>query len=161
MAEMNQVTAIIQNELSRLRRFAYSLTSNKADADDLVQNLAVKLLKTGIPADVKPIPWMLTICKNLWIDEIRSREVRMRPSINKKLADDEAYDSNDQSIHVDANRVLNAVADLPENHKLALSLVAIEGLSYAEAADVLEVPIGTIMSRVARARSTLAKQFEM
>ncbi len=159
MVEVAHVSTVIQKELSRLRRFSYSLTGDKADADDLVQNVVVKLLKSGIPDHVKPVPWMLTICKNLWIDEIRSREVRMKAANDERLAANEEGREDAQSHQLETQRVLEAVSALPDNHRLALSLVAVEGMSYAEAAAILDVPIGTIMSRVARARTNLVKMF--
>ncbi len=67
---------------------------------------------------------------------------------------------DEQEQVINTERVLNAVAALPDNHRLPLSLVALEGLSYAEAAEVLDIPIGTIMSRVARARGKLALIFK-
>lgn len=157
---VDKVRTVIQQELTRLRRFAYSLTGNKADADDLVQNLAVRLLKTGLPEDVDPVPWMLRICKNLWIDELRSREVRMKATNNDQLQTPSLTDGERSSRYqVDAGKVLKAMTSLSDNQRIALSLVAIEGMSYAQVAEILEVPIGTIMSRVARARDNLAKRF--
>ena len=97
---------------------------------------------------------------NLWIDELRSREVRL------KAANDEVLESNEMvnddkytQLYLDTQKVLHVMNELPENQRLALSLVAVENMSYAEAAEVLDVPIGTIMSRVARARVSLMKRF--
>ena len=66
----------IKTLLPMLRRFAYSLTGSKADADDVVQITIEKLLVKGIPDDVEPAKWAFKICRNVWIDEYRSRKVR-------------------------------------------------------------------------------------
>lgn len=156
---MSSPREVLKKELKRLRKFAYSLTGNQPDADDLVHDLAVKVLEKGLPESVNPVPWLLTLCKNLWIDQLRHREVRAR--------------SQDPDSHVEVNqmspeaelhllhteRVLRGLKHLPEHQRLALSLVAIEGMSYAETAKVLDVPIGTVMSRVARAREILLEKF--
>lgn len=148
---------VILQELPRLRRFAYALTSSKADADDLVQNTVVRLLKAGLPENVAPIPWMMRVCKNLWIDELRSRSVRMKAADQIERDHEQQDDAGSRQLqgNLDLQRVNQAMASLSDEHRMTLSLIAIEGMSYAEAAEVLGVPIGTIMSRLARARKQL------
>ena len=159
--QVDEIRAVILRELPRLRRFAFSLTGCKADADDLLQDVVVRVLKVGLPAAADPVPWLLRVCKNLWIDEIRSRNVRLRAADKIKL-DTDVESDGEQLIHnrLNMERVMQAMATLSENQRVALSLVAVDGASYAEAADVLEVPIGTIMSRVARARENLNRYFQ-
>lgn len=157
---MGRLQTLLVQETPRLRRFAYSLTGSKADADDLVQNLVVRLLKAGLPDDVPPVPWMLRICKNLWIDEVRSREVRTRATTVEQLNMNHATADNETELHIDTEKVLNAMEQLPDNQRIAISLVAVESLSYADAAEVMGVPVGTIMSRVARARAKLMQEFD-
>ena len=65
-------------ELGGLRRFCYSLTGNPADADDLLQITVERLLEKGMPEDAHPAKWAYRVCKNAWIDELRSRDVRQR-----------------------------------------------------------------------------------
>ncbi|AQA19384.1 RNA polymerase subunit sigma-70 [Halioglobus japonicus] len=142
-------------ELGGLRRFCYSLTGNAADADDLLQGTVEKLLSKGIPEDAHTAKWSYRVCKNVWIDELRSREVRQRyPSIA-----DEEEDARSTEAVAEGEQALDAVSraleQLPEDQRLALTLVTVEGKSYAEAAEILEVPVGTIMSRIARARKNL------
>lgn len=158
---MDRIQTVLKRELKRLRRFAYALTGSEADADDLVHDLVVKVLEKGLPDMSDPMPWMITLCKNLWIDELRYREVRMR---NVKSDADENLPEGDISVpdistSVHCDRVVKGLQSLPEGQRAALSLVTIEGMSYAEAAKVLDVPIGTIMSRVARARALLLELF--
>lgn len=147
-------------ELSGLKRFCLSLTGSSADADDLLQGTVERLLERGIPDDAHTARWAYRVCKNLWIDELRSREVRTRyaHSLGQtgealELASPSA--ETQSSAERDLAAVNRALMDIPEEQRMALTLVAIEGKSYAEAAEILEVPIGTIMSRIARARKQL------
>ncbi len=147
-------------ELGGLRRFCYSLTGSAADADDLLQATVEKLLQKGMPEDAHPARWSYRVCKNVWIDEIRSREVRQRYSHTAADAEDESLSAEAVA---DGEREMAAVAraldQLADEQRLALTLVAIEGKSYAEAAEILDVPVGTIMSRIARARKNLLKHY--
>ena len=78
MLNKTQLKALLVKELPRLRRFSYGLTGNKSDADDLVQNLVEKMLRKGMSKDIPALPWFFKICKNLWIDEIRSNQNRKK-----------------------------------------------------------------------------------
>ena len=137
-------------ELGGLRKFCVSLTGTVADGDDLLQATVERVLQKGMPADAHVAKWAYRVCKNAWIDEIRSRDVRQR---YPQLVTDEDNDS--PSAEQSASAALDA---LPPEQRLALTLVAIEGKTYAEAAEILEVPVGTIMSRIARARRQLVEQ---
>lgn len=101
--------------------------------------------------------WMFGIMKNAWIDEVRSRGRR-----NRIFASEDAGDNASQNVidsaaeaHIHALSVQDAMARLPDEQRLAVGLVLVEGLSYKEAAQILEVPIGTLTSRLARGRSAL------
>ena len=148
-------------ELGGLRKFCFSLTGSAADADDLLQTTVEKVLEKGMPEDAHAARWAYRICKNAWIDELRSRGVRHRyPQVAG-----EQYDSAPSAEQVASGErqmaaVSSALDQLPVEQRLALTLVAIEGKTYAEAAQVLEVPVGTIMSRIARARRKLVKIYE-
>jgi len=143
-------------ELSGIRGFCYSLTGNHADADDLLQITVERVLEKGMPADAHAAKWAYRVCKNAWIDEIRSRDVRQK---YPQLVEGESEVARSAEHMAGSEQELNAVAaaldKLPDEQRLALSLVAIDGKTYAEAAEILEVPIGTIMSRIARARRHL------
>lgn len=156
---MGSTQEILQKEIGRLRRFAYSITGNMADADDLVHDVVVKALEKGLPEGRDPVPWLITLCKNIWIDQLRYREVRMRREHEEELPTAMTKVSEQEdAIHME--RVLISLQTLPENQRLTLSLVAIEGMSYAETAEFLGVPIGTIMSRIARAREAMLNNFD-
>lgn len=156
---MKRTRTLIIKELGRLRRFAYSLTGSKADADDLLQNVVVRLLENPIPNDVNPVPWMLRISKNIWIDETRHRAVRDRhfDSQSQDFEYEGVSSGASIQIKIDSERAVQQLTRLPEGQRLALSLVAIEGLSYAEVSSILDIPLGTVMSRVARARASMLR----
>lgn len=140
-----------------IRRFAYALTGTRADADDLLQATVVRLLERGAPDGADTRKWAFRVCKNMWIDEIRARRVRREAAKSVDLQPEAAFDGERTAIGAVAlAEAERAMAKLPEEQRAALSLVAIEGLTYAEAAEALQTPIGTIMSRISRARAALA-----
>ena len=150
-----QLKTLLINELPRMRRFAYSLTGNKSDADDLVQSLVEKLLRKGIKKDIPEIPWFLKVCKNLWIDETRANQSRRKlaeSTAQEPITVNEAGPENDQMA-----QILKAMEQLNDEQRQLVGLVIVEGFSYAEAARTLDIPVGTVMSRVARARAKLAQ----
>ncbi|SFR51402.1 RNA polymerase sigma-70 factor, ECF subfamily [Pseudidiomarina maritima] len=148
----------ISSILPALRRFALSLCGNVADADDLLQTTVERLLTRSVPEDAELIAWAFKVCRNAWIDEHRARKVRENAVHHEQLQESSSTDDA-QRIHaqLELHQVDAALEQLPNEQREAIALVAIQGLSYREAADILEVPTGTIMSRLARARSKLAE----
>lgn len=145
-------------ELGKLRKFCLSLTGSGADADDLVQMTVERVLDKGMPADAHVAKWAYRVCKNAWIDEIRSRDVRHK--YPHQVAVEDAVAPSAEHLaggEQEMNAVAEALGMLPEDQRLALTLVAVDGKTYAEAAQILEVPVGTIMSRIARARKYLVE----
>lgn len=143
--------------LPRLRRFARTLARNIHDADDLVQ-LAVERALTRLDQwqpGTRLDSWMFGILKNAWIDEMRSRQRRNRVLAPEELGEHVADSASEA--HIERLSLESALAQLPEEQRLAVALVLVEGLAYKEAAAVLEVPIGTVTSRLARGRETLEK----
>jgi RNA polymerase sigma-70 factor (ECF subfamily) len=153
--------------LPRLRRFACTLTHHAHDADDLAQIAIERALTRAAQwrppaADAAPEQveaavrsWMFGIVKNAWIDNLRSRK-RERAVI--RGGDDGIEDVPDHTNAAAEDRlsIVAAMQRLPEEQRLAVSLVLVEGLSYQEAADVAEVPVGTLTSRLSRGREALA-----
>ncbi len=141
--------------LPRLRRFARNLTRNPHDADDVLQ-IAIERAITRADQrqpDARLDGWMFKIVRNAWIDEVRSRGRR-----DKMFAPEEAGEHIGRDVieqEVTLMTVQAAMLRLPEEQRMAVSLVLIEGLPYKEAAEVLEVPIGTLTSRLARGREAL------
>ncbi|MES2606763.1 MAG: sigma-70 family RNA polymerase sigma factor [Pseudomonadota bacterium] len=151
------------NLLPALRRFACSLTNSVADADDLLQNTVERLLNKGVPDDVELAKWAFTVCRNLWIDECRSRKVRSSvewdPDQHDALLTTEG--EKDMVLKIEIDQIGQAMQQLPEEQHLVLSMVAVQGLSYKEVAAALKLPIGTVMSRLARARVKLAELLKL
>ena len=143
--------------LPNIRRFALSLSANMADADDLLQLTVERLLSRGLPSDAPLLPYSMTVCRNIWIDELRSRRVRLATVDSENLDADDLPAGELQAINELRLREVQAELNkLPEEHRAVLELVTVEQFSYKEAADILDVPIGTVMSRLARARAALA-----
>jgi RNA polymerase sigma-70 factor, ECF subfamily len=141
--------------LPRLRRFARNLVRNPHDADDVVQVAVERALLRADQwrRDARLDSWMFKIVRNAWIDEVRSRGRRDKIFLAEEAGENvgtEPIESEMTSMSVHA-----AMARLPEDQRTAVSLVLVEGLPYKEAAEVLEVPIGTLTSRLARGREAL------
>lgn len=143
--------------LPSLRRFAYSLTGSMPDADDLLQSTVERLLKRDRPADVDLTKWAFRVCRNAWIDECRARKVRRDATEQPELTEGQIVNGEHHTIQqIEWNRVDAAMARLPQDQRQIISLVAIQGLSYKVVAEILDVPKGTVMSRLARARAALS-----
>ncbi len=142
--------------LPNIRRFAMSLTGSLADADDLLQSTVERLLTRGVPDDAGMLQWGLRVCKNLWIDELRSQKVRRDASTEPAVVGEQVVDGERQ-LHgeMTLQEVQDVLHSMSDEHRSVLELVAVEGFSYKEAAAALDVPVGTVMSRLARARATL------
>ncbi|MBX7532041.1 sigma-70 family RNA polymerase sigma factor [Qipengyuania sp. 1XM1-15A] len=141
--------------LTPLRRYCHSLTGNAYDADDLLHDTVERLLTRGAPVDADTLRWALRVCRNRWVDEVRSRRVRAAGNIDD-MPDAVAVDGEMEGrmALVDAEA---AIARLPQEFREVLMLVTVEGMKYREAADLIGVPVGTVMSRLARARKALVE----
>lgn len=159
MDEFNQKLISL---LPRLRRFALSLTKTSDAADDLVQTTYQKAIGAkerfvqSPDKDQNIDAWMFKIMRNAWLDELRSRKLTTdidQPDL--QLIDHTSTGKAEHQIML--QQTLDAIAGLPDDQREVIALVCIDGLSYKEAADITNTPIGTIMSRLARARKKLAK----
>lgn len=145
----------------RLRRFALALAGNQADADDLVQSAVEKALcKLGdFHEGTRMDSWLFKITQNLWIDAQRAQRRRgMHVTLESTMhlsGEDGRKIVEDRAMIADA---LAAIAALPDEQRLVVAYVLVEGFSYKDAAQNLGIPIGTVMSRLSRARETLATQ---
>ena len=160
---MSQLTAnqkaVLMNELTGLKRFSASLTGDRDDADDLLQLTVERVLERGMPTDAHAGKWAYRVCRNLWLDELRAREVRSRFAKAEVVSNSDLGVSDAGGLErLEFERVDQAINTLSEEQRTVLLLVAVEGRSYAEVAEVLDIPIGTVMSRVARARRSLAEK---
>lgn len=145
--------------IPRLRRFALTLTRSQVDAEDLAQSTLERALgclqqwEPGTRLD----SWLYRIAQNLWIDQRRA--TRLRGSTEgadaaMQVTGEDGREVNERQLMV--RDAIRALASLPPEQQTVLALVSIEGLTYGEAAKMLNVPIGTIMSRLARARRAVA-----
>jgi len=153
-------------EIEVMLRVARSLTRNRADAEDLVQDTLVRAYKAIERFDGRfPRAWLLTILRNTNINRNRRRrpELLRDPDtqLERVVAEPEEADAlrPDRFIDFELDAALeDALATLSEPFSQVVELVDIDGLAYAEAAEVLDVPIGTVMSRLHRARKKLRDQ---
>jgi RNA polymerase sigma-70 factor (ECF subfamily) len=145
--------------LPRLRRFAYALTGNTEQGDDLVQDACLRALsrvdlwQPGTRLD----SWMYRIAQNIWLDRLRANKVRGEvvdiDAMAAGMAGPDGRVVAESELTLQA--VVAAMGRLPAEQRTMVALVCIEGASYKEAAEIAGVPVGTVMSRLARARRTL------
>lgn len=144
--------------LPRMRRFARGLARDPDRADDLVQEACeralMRLNQFGVGTRLDS--WLYRIIYTRWIDRLRRGKTRSAHLTVLKSGDDQVAPSGAAERPLETAMDLKAaLAALPEDHRAAILLVGVEGYSYSEAAAVMDVPVGTMASRVARARSTL------
>jgi len=148
--------------LPRLRRFARGLSGSISDADDLVQAACERALarQHQFEEGTRFDSWMFRIVQTIWIDQVRSRDVRKEDGdiAQDRLGSDEPVRRAEARLALD--EVRRALDCLPPDQRTALLLVTVEGLSYKEAAETVQVPVGTIMSRLSRARIALQLHLE-
>ncbi len=150
--------------LPRLRRFAYSLSGSMDEAEDLLQSACEKALSRldQFEPGTRLDSWMFQIIRTVWIDRIRYRKRRPADG-DPDAVDNAAFDARTHEqleARMDLDIIREEIAKLPEEQRAVLGLVTVDGLSYQEAANTLGVPIGTIMSRLARARRKLAEAID-
>jgi RNA polymerase sigma factor (sigma-70 family) len=159
---MQDMMRLVEPLIPQLRRYARSMLRNQTEADDLVQDCLLRIIDRWHQkrADGDARSWAFTILHNLTINYLRQK-ARRGPHMN---LDDVAeaiftYPASQEAglTHRDLQKSLAA---LPEEQRSVLLLVTVEDLSYAEAAKVLGIPIGTVMSRLSRARERLMKMME-
>jgi RNA polymerase sigma-70 factor (ECF subfamily) len=159
---MDDVLRHIEQEIPRLRRYARYLRREPDHADDLVQEClsrAIAKIETWQPG-TNLRAWLFVILRNCHINEIR-REQRVVSLEDETPASEPALTvPGSQETRVALAEVRRAYLSLSEEHREVLLLVAIEGLQYEEAAEILEVPLGTVRSRLSRARQALRQALD-
>ncbi|AVL54863.1 RNA polymerase sigma factor [Roseobacter denitrificans] len=151
------VSAGLPDLFPRLWRFCMVLTKATDRADDLAQKTCERALanaeKFNVGTDLDR--WLFTIARRIWLNDIRADKV----CLGAGVVPVEEIDVPNNNPHVDVNilagEVLNIVQALPEGQRVTIFLVYVEGYSYREAAEMLDIPIGTVMSRLAGARKTI------
>ncbi|AWN41049.1 sigma-70 family RNA polymerase sigma factor [Methylobacterium durans] len=139
-----------------LRRYARALTRDTLRADDLVHDTLVRALESQ--ATLRPSTnlrtWMMTVLHNVFIDDQRRKRVEARHAdVLVQMSDEVALPAQEGQVRL--AQIREAFQTLPEEQRAALHLVTIEGMAYADAAAVLGIPIGTLMSRLGRGRAAL------
>jgi RNA polymerase sigma-70 factor (ECF subfamily) len=158
---LDEVEVQLASLLPRLRRFAHGLARDAADADDLTQATAERILKArgAWQPGTNFAAWAYRVMRNLWIDMARSRQRRDRG----RAVEEEGLSvgiSGDAETRVELGYLMRAMDHLPDEQREAVALVMIEELSYAEAAQVLDIPMGTLTSRLVRGRQALLTMLE-
>ncbi|TVR97464.1 MAG: sigma-70 family RNA polymerase sigma factor [Rhodospirillales bacterium] len=153
---MDDVVSLIEGEIPRLRRYARYLVRDVDRADDLVQDALVRAISNldKWQRGTNLRSWLFVILRNVYINDLRKLRTSPAPA---ELQDDDAAvgvcgGQEARQAMVEMERAFN---QLSEEHREVLLLVAVEGLEYEEASRVLDVPIGTVRSRLSRARSAL------
>jgi RNA polymerase sigma factor (sigma-70 family) len=139
-----------------LRRYARSLTRDTLRADDLVHDTLVRALESQ--ATLRPNTnlrtWMMTVLHNVFIDDQRRKRVEARHAdVLVQMSEEVAPPAQEGQVRL--AQIREAFLTLPEEQRAALHLVTLEGMAYADAAAVLGIPIGTLMSRLGRGRAAL------
>lgn len=152
---MDRIAAEIEPLIPALRRYAYALTRDHALADDLVQDTLERALSRWYlhrrDADLRA--WLFAILRNIFLGQLR-RARRRGPHVNLDDAPVLSVRANQES-DIEAKDLLSALAQLPEEQQSLLLLVGVEDLSYRQTADIMGIPLGTVMSRLSRARAKL------
>ena len=144
--------------LPRLRRFAHSLSRNPSDADDLTQAAIERAIRSKAQwaEGTRLDSWLYKIMRNLWVDTVRAR-LRMEKVEAPSDEAEQVGDRSEQAMDAAAElqRMMAAMQRLPGEQREVIALILIEGFGYSEAAEILELPVGTVSSRLARGRTAL------
>lgn len=149
----------LEEQLARLKRYALALARDEGAADDLVQAALLKAIEGRASfQSSRPLrTWLLAILHNVFVSEHRRRAAeRSRDTSFAQLRIGDGEPGQENAVYL--RQIAARFAALPEDQRAALHLVAVEELSYQEAAEALSVPVGTIMSRLSRGRAALRKQ---
>jgi RNA polymerase sigma-70 factor (ECF subfamily) len=155
--DVRHVESILVCQIPYLRRYARGLTHNAADADDLVQSCLLRALTNfhRFQKDTNLRAWLLTILHNIFIDTVRKRRRAREAFEAAGIATDGLSQAPNQLHRIQVGELKEAIAQLPAEQRSTLLLVALEDLTYEEAARVTGVPVGTVRSRLSRARQML------
>lgn len=148
----------LQDCLPRLRRFAHGLSRNGSDADDLTQMTAERALlaRDQWTPGTRLDSWLYRIMRNLWIDTARARGRKAAFEAPPEAGDSVGFDPRPGvEAAIDLGTAMAAMDRLPAEQREVVALILVEGLGYRETAELLELPIGTVSSRLVRGRTAL------
>lgn len=146
--------------LPNMRRFGFALTRSRDAADDLVQAACERALASaeGFQPGTRFDAWVFRIMRNLWIDQMRRRKTAgAHDDIDQRFDIVGADGEREAHARMELSEVSRSIAELPEDQRTVLLLVCAEDMAYKDVAALLDIPIGTVMSRLARARRKLAE----
>jgi len=156
-----EVRSGLREHLPRLWRYGLVLARRRDVAEDLVQATCMRALERAhqFQSGTRLDRWLLAILHSIWLNEVRAQRIRA----GQGFVDAEAVLTVDGAAQMDerllAGDVLRRVGDLPEAQRAAIFLAYVEGMAYREVAEILDIPVGTVMSRLASARARLAEAF--
>ena len=153
---------LVEPLIPALRRYARSLLRDAASADDLVQDCLERVIGRWHQhrADANARTWVFTILHNLAVNRLKQTARRGRDMAIDDASEAVLARPGNQEDRLRHRDLLRGLQGLPEDQRSVLLLVSVEDLSYAEAARVLDIPIGTVMSRLSRARESLLRAME-
>jgi RNA polymerase sigma-70 factor (ECF subfamily) len=158
---LDEIASLLEPQIPALRRYAWALLRDHEAADDLVQDTLERAISRWSQrrqeGDLRA--WLFTIQRNLFLNGIRKRRTRGTQVGEEALNDVQAPGASPE-IHVGLRDVLTGLDALSEEQRSLLLLVGVEDLSYEQAAKVLGIPLGTVMSRLSRARARLREFME-
>ena len=158
---MDDMLYQVEPLIPALRRYSRALVRNAAAADDLVQDCLERAVSHWHQRrDNDPRRWLFAILHNLAISQFRQSASRGKHVTIDETNENEFGRSATQEQKLMYHDVLDKLAKLPDDQRAVLLLIAVEDLSYADAAKVLGIPIGTVMSRLSRARERLQQEIE-
>ncbi len=158
---MNEMVLQIEPLIPALRRYARTLLRDRSAADDLVQDCLERAVSHWSQRkDTNARSWMFTILHNLAMTRLRSSSTRPRHIAIEDAQDGMFAQAPVQEDGMRYRELLRALDRLPEEQKSVLLLATVEGLSYVETAAVLAIPLGTVMSRLSRARERLLQEMD-
>ena len=144
--------------LPRLRRFAHALSRNFSDADDLAQSTIERALRSRFQwkPGTRLDSWLYKIMRNLWIDTVRYRARKQKYEATAEEAEALGDDPTEVlEAKAELRRVMQAMQRLPDEQREVVAMILVEGFGYRETAEMLELPIGTVSSRLVRGRTAL------
>ncbi len=168
-ASAETLESVFRGEIDGLYRTALRILGTREEAEDAVQDAYIRVVHPRTPQEMPHHPrgWIFRVLRNLCIDRLRTRSSRLRvvsegvdiETIAQHQSDPRTPESD--LLNADAlDRVARAMDAMPQELSEALSLVVIEGLSYRETAGILGIPVGTVRSRLSRARESLRTMVE-
>ncbi len=150
---------LLNNSRGKLFGYAFALTGDAEQAADLLQDCLLRAMSSrNAPGDERAgRAWLFTMLRNLWIDKLRAQRRRNEVYAELSVTQNDTFAPAPEEVVLNRLAVRQAFVRLSKEHRDVLALVDIGGFSYAEAAEILEVPRGTVMSRTSRARLALSQ----